>query len=284
MPAWSVEEKAMSTDGVTRRNFLGGVAALAAPSILPPSLFGNAAPDSLSKIDEYWAGYFGCSPRDLKEPRTLVLPHRALARCDRVLVFRHGASCIVSVPHFVPEIERSRLRAAGPEEACDPRFLSRVFLVDADRIRGPVGLAFADRGASIPMPSEAGLLEDAYSAEIESLVYRCKKSIWYRLMFEPYWGPTTYGILEGSRLVAMSSYLVFGELFASIGALVDPERRGRGLGKKVVHAAMKGAFEKGLIPALRTALSDEPVVALGRSLGFRPYAFTMDVQLCEEEF
>src|SRR6516162_6381991 len=80
----------MSQFSVTRRNFLGSVAAVAAPALLPASLF--SAPERLRRIDAYWAEFFGCSVQDLHRDKTVVVTHKALERYEGALVFRRASS------------------------------------------------------------------------------------------------------------------------------------------------------------------------------------------------
>jgi hypothetical protein len=277
---------------MTRRRFLSNAAAVAAPALLPSSLF--AAPDPLGRIDAYWAEYFGCSVRDLHGDRTLVLPHKALARFDGVYVFRHGASCIVSVPHHVPEIERSQLRSADPAKVFDPGFLSRVFQVRRDRIHDPYELGFADR-ADFPKIAPRTLLRGDKNIEtrllgsdrdkmaLDLLAHFCRDPRWQRSCRSRFQG-SMVGLFSSGTLVAASGYEAIQHCIAAIDAIVDLDWHGLGLRRRVVHAAMKDALDKGLVPFWCTPLRDARDVAGSRSLGFRPYATTMSVQLQEDEF
>jgi GNAT superfamily N-acetyltransferase len=270
----------MSQFSVTRRNFLGSVAAVAAPALLPASLF--SAPERLRRIDAYWAEFFGCSVQDLHRDKTVVVTHKALERYEGALVFRHAPSCIISVPDTVPEVERAKLRRAPPAEASDPGFLSQVFQVDAEKVRGPAGIGFADRADFTPMASPARLLGDADEAAIRRLADRCGEAVWQHSRLYPSRG-SMVGLFQGGDLVAASGYLVIKDLIALVGVVIHPEWRGRGLGRRVVKAAMQDAFDQDLVPAWRTPPSDDRAVALGRSLGFGPYADTVDVPLFQDE-
>ncbi len=277
---------------MTRRRFLGNVAAVAAPALLPTSLF--TAPDPLDKIDAYWAEYFGCSVRDLRGDRTVVLPHKALERYDGVYVFNHGASCIVSVPHHVPEIERSQLRGADPAKVLDPGFLSRVFQIHRSRIHDPYELGFADR-ADFPKVAPRTLLRGDKTLEtrrlssgpdkyaLDLLAHFCRDPRWQRSCQSRFQG-SMFGLFSGGTLVAASGYQAIQNCIAATEAIVDLDWHGRGLRRRIVHAAMEDAFDKGLVPFWCTPRRDERDLAGSRSLGFRPYATTMSIQLQEEEF
>ena len=173
--------------------------------------------------------------------------------------------------------------SARPAEASEPGFLSQVFQVDAGKVRGPAGIGFADRSDFTPIPSGARLLGDEDESAITTLADRCGEAVWRRSRLYPFRGPML-GLFQGGDLVAVSGYLVFVDVIALIGVIIHPQWRGRGLGRRVVNAAMMDAFDRGLVPAWRTPPCDDRAVGLGRSLGFRPYAVTLDVSLCEVEF
>jgi GNAT superfamily N-acetyltransferase len=241
------------------------------------------ATDSLRKVDAFWAGYFGCAPEDLHGSKTLVVPHAALQGYDGVLVFRHGSACIVSVPETVPPVEREKLGAATPERAFDPEFLAKAFVVWKDRISPPAWVGVCERAEFKPASTTARLLTARDSDAIQRLAEGCGELAWKAsklvLDREP-----NFGVFVGNDIVAASGYLNMGGVLAYIGVVTHPQQRGKGHAKAVVSATMNYAFEKGLVPMWRTPASHEAAIAVARSLGFSPYAFTLDVQLTEDEF
>lgn len=272
----------MSKNSVTRRQFLGAAAAFAAPAVLPASLIGPAA-DRFRKVDEFFAGYFGCSTDDLHRARTIVVTHKALAGYDGVLVFRHGPSCIVSVPDTTPQIERSKLQAARPVEAFDRRFLSQVFLVNPRNVRGPASVGVAVREDFKPVRSTARVLGDADEPAIRILAERCGEADWMHSKVAVNRKPL-FGLFEGGTLVAIAGYIVMENVLAYTGVVTPPDGRGKGYGKAVVSAAMNSAYENGLIPLYRSMIFSRAAIAVGRALGFQPYASTIDLDLEEYTF
>jgi GNAT superfamily N-acetyltransferase len=242
-----------------------------------------AAPDSLRKVDAFWAGYFGCAPEDLNGSKTLVLPHAALQGYDGVLVFRHGGACLVSVPDVVPAVERAKLAAAPPDQAFNPEFLAKTFVVWKDRVSPPAWVGICDRADFRPVPTTARLLTARDGDAIERLAEGCGELAWKAsklvLDREP-----NFGLFVGNDIVAASGYLNMGGVLAYIGVVTHPAHRGKGYAKAVVSATMNYAFERGLVAMWRTPASNESAISVARSLGFSPYAFTLDVQLTEDEF
>jgi len=241
------------------------------------------SPDTLRKVDAYWAAYFGCTTGDLNGRETRVFTHAALENYDGALAFHHGASCIVSVPATTPEIERSKLRAASPAQAFDAGFLSRVFVISTDKVTGPAWVGIADRASFHPQKSAARLLTEADEPAMRQLAEACGETSWKQSKLSLDRHPN-FGVFEQATLVAASGYLDMGGVLAYIGVVTHPGYRGRGFAKAVVSASMTYAFEKGLVALWRTLQSNESAVALAGAMGFELYASTLDVQLTEDEF
>ncbi|HYE99711.1 MAG TPA: GNAT family N-acetyltransferase [Planctomycetota bacterium] len=239
--------------------------------------------DILHRVDRFWAGYFGCSPEDLNRRGVLVLPHRALEGYDGVLVFRHGETCVVSVPEMTPEIERERLRKATPEQAFDPDFLSRNFVVWKDRVSPPAWVGILDPARYKAVATTARLLSRDDEKAVRGLAEGCGEIAWKQskltLDREP-----NFGLFLGDDLVAASGYLAMGQTIAYIGVVTHPQHRGKGYARQVVTASVKHAFERNLIPMWRTPQANEAAVALAKAIGFEQYSSTRDVQLVEDEF
>ena len=239
--------------------------------------------DTLRKVDAYWASYFGIQASDIAGRKTLAVPHNALAGFDGALVFRHGDACIVSVPDSTPEIERSKLRAAGPAEAFDPKFLAKVFVISADKVSGPAWLGIADRAEFKSSRSTARILGDPDEPAIERLAEGCGELAWKASKLLQVRKPLC-GLFAGPDLVAVSGYVVMGNVLAYIGVITHPAHRGKGHAKAVVSSAVADAFSKGYVVLWRTPESNEGAVSLARAMGFHHYASTYDVQLVETEF
>ena len=242
------------------------------------------ADDTLRKIDAFWAGYFGVRPEDLSDAKTLAVTHAALEAYDGALAFRHGKALIVSVPDQTPEIERQKLRAAKPDEAFEPKFLAKTFVISTDKVSGPAWVGIADKGDFTPGDNkEARLLTKSDSEAIRKLAEGCGEATWKQsklaLDREP-----NLGLFVNDELVAVSGYIVMGDLLAYIGVVTHPEHRGKGHARAVVTAGMQYAFDRGLCAMWRTPQAHESAVHLAQTLGFKPYASTYDIQLTEDEF
>lgn len=237
----------------------------------------------LFKVDEFWAGYFGCPTGSLDEPRTIVVPHAALRGYDDVLAFRHGPACIVSVPDAVPEAGRERLREVPPDRAFDPEVLASSLAVWRDQVLPPAWVGMCVPADFSPGPLPARLLTVEDSDAIRELARDCGEGAWNAsecyLRRDP-----TFGIFAGKVLVAASGYVNMGGVLAYIGVVTHPRHRGKSYAKAAAGAVMEDAFDRDLVPMWRTSASNEAAVAVALSLGFRPYAFTIDVRLTPDYF
>lgn len=233
------------------------------------------------KVDTYWASYFGSRVEDLSAARTTVVSHAVLQGYDGALVFRCGPACIVSVPESVPEVERRKLRDARPDQVFDPKFLAGVFVVSSDKVSGPAWVGVAEPSDFRPVSSTARILGGDDEEALARLAEGCGET-WKQSKLVLDLKPM-FGRFEGGEIVAASGYRNMGVL-AYVGVITHPAHRGKGYAKTVVSAAMGHAFAQGLVPLWRTPQANESAVALAKSLGFRHYASTLDIQLVEDEF
>lgn len=280
----------MRDHSMTRRRFLRAMAAAAAPTLVPAGALGMTprdprppSPASVRRVDEYCAGYFGCSPRDFSQARTLVLPHEALRGYDGVLAFRRGESCVVSVPDSVPDVDRANLGRLAPAEAFDPRCLSAVFLVRPEKVGSPARLGIADRDSFTPARSGARRLEDRDEDALWSLAGQCGERLWCKIRYYTEPRPL-FGLFRGKDLVAIAGYVVVGNAVAHMGTLVPRANRGKGYEREVMSAAVADAVGQGHVALGRTSPETEMTEAWGGSLGFHPYASTLKVEIEEDTF
>ena len=152
--------------------------------------------------------------------KTRVVSHVALKGFDGALVFRHGDACIVSVPRSTPEIERSKLRAATPDQVFDPKFLARTFVINTDKVSGPAWVGVADQGDFKPVQSEARMLVDTDEDALSRMADGCGEMAWAESKLLMDLKPM-FGRIESSEVVAASAYRVMGVL-AYIGVIAHP--------------------------------------------------------------
>ncbi len=243
------------------------------------------APESLRKIDAYWAAYFGCRPEGFDAPGTRVLPHAALMGYPGVLAFKRGASCVVSIPEMLPGRVADEIARRPPDGALDRDFLAGVFGDDVDTITGPAWLGVADKTDFRPAPDPAVKLLDVgrHTPALRRLAEACGELAWRqsKIVFDRH---PLFGCFEGENVMAASAYTILGGVLAYIGVVSHPAHRGKGCGRAVVTASMDHALERGLLCQWRTLKSNGPAISLARKMGFQEYATVVDVRLVESYF
>ena len=82
---------------------------------------------------------------------------------------------------------------------------------------------------------------------------------------------TVVGALAVIRLVGWSSHV------GEVRLVVDPDHRGRGIGRRLAHQAVLDAVDMGLGKLVVEVISDQaPLIAMFRGLGFEPEALLTD--------
>jgi GNAT superfamily N-acetyltransferase len=81
-----------------------------------------------------------------------------------------------------------------------------------------------------------------------------------------------YGAFDGGRLVATSSVVAYGDVLAWIGMMiVDPAHRGRGLGRRVLDAALSSSsVPSGAVVGLDATTMGEPLYRAGGFVAVEP--------------
>jgi L-amino acid N-acyltransferase YncA len=97
---------------------------------------------------------------------------------------------------------------------------------------------------------------------------------WYRMSTPPLLaveGGTVIGFLALVPLQGWSSHV------AEVRVIVDPDRRGQGVGRALARSAVLEALELGLTKMMVEVVADqEPAIGMFRSLGFVPEALLTD--------
>lgn len=81
--------------------------------------------------------------------------------------------------------------------------------------------------------------------------------------------PYNFGIFENGKLIAYSSFRMFGENICDPGVLVHPQYRAKGLGKAVISALCEYCFINDIIPMYRVFEDNISSKKIPQSLGFQ---------------
>ncbi len=228
----------------------------------------------MSRIDAFWASFFGLSLVEFVKPGLSIVPHARLHGYSGAWLFRRDSSLIVSTPPAWVAPLRAALNTAS---AVTDLELMALFGGAVERTIGPAYQGHLEPRAFRP----AGLPVRLLSADddaLSDLAAACETTEWEHSAIHA-GGAPIFGCFVGGRLVAVSNYRMEARDAALPGVIVHPHARGRGYGKAVLSAASEHALESGFLVLYQTLLSNKPAVAAAESLGYRQYAVHLAVRL-----
>lgn len=240
---------------------------------------------TVSRVNAYWAEYFGCAPATLFSGSAQIIPHGP-GLADYAGIYAHfrggedDGRAVISLP---PE-RLDALRALLPAGPATPASLSAAFLAHSTAIIGPAYLGYAEAVAA-PAHS-ARVLDAADAAAVRELESACDGTEWEHGGSAPLDGCPLSGVFVSGRLAALAGYEVWGGSIAHISIITHPGFRGRGLGRSAVARLAARALSAGLVPQYRTLGSNLASVRVAESLGFCRYATSLAIRLPsgDEEF
>jgi ribosomal protein S18 acetylase RimI-like enzyme len=239
------------------------------------------AASTLTRVDEYWADFFGCTPGELRSERPVVVPHATeLADYRGIYLQSFGGAPVASLPHDLRERYAGIIATvASWGLQADDRWQRLPGLALAAVI-GPAWIGYADAGTlrAPPAHGQVRSLAAADKREIVALRDACSAGEWEQAG-SPEEKAGHAGAFDGGVLAALAGYEVWGDRIAHLYVVTHPARRGRGHGRAAIHHAAAEAMARGLVPQYRTLLSNEPSRAVAAALGFEPYATSLALRL-----
>lgn len=232
------------------------------------------------RVDTYWATFFGCHIEDLHTPRTLVVPHAALADYAGAYLMRTEEACIVSVPADLLRHTSDALGTLLPTDAFDVAVVSACFGSAVERVIGPAYQGYTDGDAFHPVDSrETRVLGEHDTLALRHLAEVCGEDEWQHSGIGNDNQQVVFGCFTGEELAAAGMGEPRNETLWHIGIVTHPSYRGRGFGQTVVSVIATYGLELGLIPWYQTLQANTPSIAIAQSLGFSQYATTLAVRL-----
>jgi GNAT superfamily N-acetyltransferase len=224
-----------------------------------------------AEIDAQWARWLGVPALDPDGPRwQIVSPSGApsgrvkLLRCPRVAVIRCPPGVAARLeprqlppPHagstddVAEALGWSQARATPPEE---------VLYLDPAWLRLPPDAALARRLSVFDRRAFEALCAACTALEVERAELALDQ-------------PQPLGVFVDDSLASAASYLLPAGPIADVGILTHPAYRGHGLARAAAAASCVAALGRDLIPQWWSLVSNPASLAVGRSLGFRHYAF-----------
>ncbi len=229
------------------------------------------------RIHTYWATFLGCTPEHFNTSQTLVVGHTGLGDYHGVWYFTRKRSLLISIPPSL-EPRRKALQHLTIEALDDLNTIIALLGSEAiERVVGPAVIRYADQYTFHPRGNVARLLVPDDDRAIEHLRAACAELDWEHGGGNA--DDVRAGVFLDGQLVSLASYSVWGGALAHIAIITHPQYRGHNFGTAAVSALAVVALERGLVLQYRTLQSNTASQAIGRALGFLPWATTLALRL-----
>jgi GNAT superfamily N-acetyltransferase len=231
-------------------------------------------PSTLDIATRYWAVHLGCAPKEfLSQPIQIVTHGPDLADYVGVFALFRENAAIVSLPPNREEALRASL--SSRTEPLSPETLAGLLATVTDYVIGPADIAYA---IEVEAPTHPALaLGPDNLAALRALQQACPPREW------EHGGSADEhpcsGVFIDGQLTALAGYEVWGGTIAHIAVVTHPDFRHRGYGRSAVAHLAQRAIRAGLLPQYRTLEANTRSMAIGRDLGFLPYARSMAIRL-----
>ena len=239
-----------------------------------------STPTTLQRADSYWAAFFGCAVGDLHAPRTVVVPHAALADYSGVYLMRTEEACIISTPAHLVAHTADQLGRLTPAQAFDAAVVTACFGPAVERVIGPAYQGYADGVAFRPVDLYGTrMLGEQDTLALHQLAEACGATAWEHSGIGKGERQVVFGCFAGGELAAAGMGEPRNDVLWHIGIITHPSYRGRGYGRAVVCAIAAHGLALGLVPWYQTLEANAPSIAIAQGLGFTRYATTLAVRL-----
>ena len=234
------------------------------------------------RIDYYWADAFGLPIQEFLRPGTRVMRERDPRAQPCVRVFADGVRCIISTYAELEDELRNRAGTLSATDCLSDQTMVRLFdgLCDATPQRG--FQSFLEAGGLKPFRlPEVRRLGGPDRKALEQFLSECPPddvSHSSLSCLRQY----VYGYVEQDRVLAAAYFTLWTPYAVSIGPLVHPAHRGRGLGKAVASAATEAALDCGFLVLWPASIDNAASVATAKSLGFREHGRSYQVAYPDE--
>ncbi len=217
-----------------------------------------------ARIEEFWARRLGASPAALRTRGLQLIPHPLP---DAFFILAREAAVLAVAPPLL----HARIAALGPERLLDRAALLELLPAGA-RCIGPTFVGYLDVAPDV---SGSGLVtfSSARDPAFDELRASAAGEEWEHAGLDHAGEPLHAHVERGRALCAAGAQILL-ESVAHIGVITHPALRGRGLARAAVAALTRGCLARGLLPQYQTLLSNASSLAVGKALGFEPFATT----------
>lgn len=244
-------------------------------------------PTATNVVNAYWSDMFGVSAAELRPAHGCAFAHAGFGGYDGVYAMMFDdAAPIVSVP---PDMLPHALNIANKWEPGSIRDTSQLIALLGDRaglVVGPAALLYADASTFRAFGSTHASQHVIRQLDVDSPTDRASVRTFRDECSDEEWetggsnldADVMFGGFVDELLTAIAGYEVWSDCIAHLAVVTHPQWRGRSLGKQAVTAAAERALADHLLLQYRTLESNSASLALGRALGFAPFATSVAVR------
>ncbi|MCK4260448.1 MAG: GNAT family N-acetyltransferase [Halanaerobiales bacterium] len=234
------------------------------------------------EIKEYWANRYNCNPEDIAQGRTIVNSIDHLEGSKKVYISYLDDCSLVAVDPLYLNKVKSLIEESSISRAILVGDLKEFFGKDNVFIFTPGYVTYL-----IPENFSLGTLDKKFNIRqldkkdnqyLEILNGACtKRELEYAFVEIDH--PVIFGCFYEDQLVAVASFIFWGDHIVDIGVLTHPEYRGKGLGKTVVGALCKWGIDNDKILQYRFEITNIGSGKIAESLGFTKYIKEEEVEI-----
>lgn len=238
---------------------------------------------TLFRLDARWGEEYGVAPGFWGGERFDVAPRPGDADWAGLFAFRRGDACVVQAPPGLGAATARWIAGREPDVLLDPAFWAGTLGPRFAHAVGPAWLGYADETDFRPLDEQgARLLGPGDEAALRALEAAVGALAWAHSGIV-YGAEPLYGVFLGGELAAAAAVEAWRGGLGHVGVVTHPAHRGRGLGTAVVALATREGLARGLTMQYRTLVANVASLAIGRKVGYQPYATTLAVRLAEPE-
>ncbi len=239
-------------------------------------------PKSLDAILEWWAQELGISGADLgsTQPGVTLSGNPLLSG---VCALQRGDIVRIAASPGKLEPIRDAIVDKKIAKIFTPEFWKKNLKELAGKIIGPTVLYYIDKAGenwkAMPNPHGFTVRGLAVMDQVAFAEFAATLPVSEREFSGLEFGPQPmWGAFSEKKLIAVAGYDAWPGKISHVCAGVRPSFRGKGLGRAVVLAAVKGALTRKRIVQFRTLAGNEPAIRIAKSLGMEFFGQTIYVR------
>jgi len=235
---------------------------------------------TLRTIDDFWSNDVGCSRKQLRADRNVVVAHPdRYADFMGIFNLMVGTAPLISLPRDRYASLAGAAHTWSASDAFDGARLRFLIGEGIDSIIGPAFIGYTEPGSfhAIAAPGTE-LLNNTHAAAVSALRAACAPEDWEHGGGD-LGANSRVGLFVGKKLAALAGYTLWGESIAHLSIVTHPAYRQCGYGSAAVSKMTAILLDRGLVPQYRALESNGASLKIAAKLGFARYATSVTVRL-----